>query len=151
MILSKYSTYYDKRFPFQLAYGTNALTLMEIGSHSLQIGQFKELYNDKWLRLNLYLLDEVQDAAVLKLAIYQQKTTRHYNQKIKQKRFTIGDLGLREVEPSTPQNVRKLMPNWEGLYEVIEVPKPRTYRLQTIERVELKNTWHEGCLWKYYQ
>lgn len=124
--------------PFRLTYGTNALISVE------QISRFKDLYNVEGLRLNLDLLDKVLDFAMLRLAVYQQRTARHYNQKVRQQKFEVGDLVLREVEAFTPQNTRKLMPN-----EFIGVPKPETYRLRTIDGVEVKNTW-SGRLRKYH-
>lgn len=52
--------------PFQLVYGTDALVPVEIGSSSFRISQFKELYNDEGLRLNLDLLDVVLNVAILR-------------------------------------------------------------------------------------
>lgn len=42
------------------------------------------------------------------------------------------------------------MPNYEGLYEVIEVPKPGTYQLRAMDETDIKSTWHAGRLQKYF-
>lgn len=89
--------------------------------------------------------------ALVRLAIYQRRTARYYNQGVRQRRFEVGDLVLRKAEAFTSQNTRKLMPNWEGPYEVIEVPKPGTYQLRAMDVIDIKNTWHAGRLRKYYQ
>lgn len=101
--------------------------------------------------ISLDLLDEVHDVAMVRLTVYQRRMAQYYNRMVKLRRFEVGDLILREIEASTPQNTRKLMPNWEGPYEIVGVPKSRMYRLQTLERVKIKNTWHSGRRRRYYQ
>ena len=44
-----------------------------------------------------------------------------------------GDLVLHRVEISRLTDQEKLLPNWEGPYKVIEVIRPSTYRLETVE------------------
>lgn len=51
--------------------------------------------------MNLDLLDEVRDKALLKIATYQQKITNQHNKKLKPRVF-YGDLVLRETEASDP-------------------------------------------------
>ena len=97
------------------------------------------------------LLEEVREVALVKLAAYQRRVAKHYNKGVKLRRFEVGDFVLREAEASTPQNTGKLMPNWEGPYEVTEVPKPGTYRLKALDGSDIKNTWHAGRLRKYFQ
>lgn len=60
-----------KDSPFRLAYRTDALIPVEIGSPSHRVSQYKELYNDEGLRLNLDLFNEVQDLTMIRFAIYQ--------------------------------------------------------------------------------
>lgn len=65
---------------------------------------------------------------------------------VKQRKFEVGNLVLREAEASNPQNTGKLMSDWEGLYEVIGVPKSGTYRLRTLEGIKIENMWLVGVL-----
>lgn len=88
--------------PFRLAYGTDALVPIKIGSPSLRVSQFKEIYNDEGLKANLDLLEEVRETALIKLASYQRRVAKHYNKVVKLRRFEVGDFVLREVEASTP-------------------------------------------------
>lgn len=134
-----------------LAYGTDALVPVEIGSTSLRVSQFKEIYNEEGLRTNMDLLEEVREKSLIRLAAYQRKVAKHYNKGVKLRRFEVRDYVLREVEASTPQNLGKLLPNWEGPYEVIEVPKPGTYRLRALDGSVIKNTWHAGRFRKYFK
>lgn len=86
------------------------------------------------------LLEEVQDSALVLLVIYQRRIARHHNWGMKQRRFGVEDLVLWEAEASTLQNTGKLMPNLEGPYEVIEVPKLGRYRLRAMDEIEVKIT-----------
>lgn len=90
--------------PFRLAYGTDALIPVEIRSPSLRVSQYKELYNDEGLCLYLDLLKNFRESTLVNLAIYQRRTTRHFNQGVRLRRFEIGDLVLWEADSSTPQN-----------------------------------------------
>lgn len=58
---------------------------------------------------------------------------------------------LTEAEASTPQQIGKLMPNWEGPYKVIDTPRIGTYKLQDLDGSVIKNTWHASQLRRYYQ
>jgi len=52
------------------------------------------------------------------MAKYQQKMAEYYNQRVKLKRFNIGDLVLRKVTPVMKDLAQgKLGPTWEGPYK----------------------------------
>lgn len=55
------------------------------------------------------------------MAKYQEKKTRYYNQKVKPRVFKQGDLVLGESEASDPLHRGKLMPRWEGPYQVQKI------------------------------
>ena len=104
--------------PFNLTYGTEAIILVEIGLTSLRKEFFDERSNNDQLKLNLDCLDEVRDQASQRMAKYQQKRAEYYNQRVKLKRFNIGDLVLRKVTPATKDPAQgKLGPTWEGPYK----------------------------------
>ena len=65
-------------------------------------------------------LDEVRDQASQRMAKYQQKMAEYYNQRVKLKRFHIGDLVLRKVTLATKDPTQgKLGLTWEGPYKVV--------------------------------
>ena len=65
----------------------------------------------------LDLLEEYQDAAVIRLAEYQQKLARRYNRDVKTREFDAGDLVLRRaVGNMRDTSVGKLALTWEGPY-----------------------------------
>ena len=80
--------------PFNLTYGAEAVILVEIRLTSLRKEFFDEHNNDDQLKLNLDCLDKLRDQASQRMAKYQQKMAKYYNQKVKLKRFHNGDLVL---------------------------------------------------------
>ena len=86
--------------PFNLTYGIEAVISVEVGLASLRTEFFNEQSNDQ-LKLNLDCLDEVRDRASQKMTKYQLKMAEYYNQRVKLKRFNIGDLILRKVTAAT--------------------------------------------------
>ncbi|XP_074342311.1 uncharacterized protein LOC141679824 [Apium graveolens] len=137
--------------PFKLAYGREAVLLIEVGSPSHRVINFNEVANEKGLRTNMELIDEVRDQAVEKIEKYKEKTRDHFSKKSRVKNFQVGDLVLRDTEASDPTNTEKPIPKWEGPYKVKEVLGPGTYKLLNMDGSEVPNTWHELGLRKFYQ
>lgn len=54
--------------------------------------------NGDQLKPNIDYPDEVRDEASQRIAMYQQKMASYYNQWVKLKRFSIGDLILRKTQ-----------------------------------------------------
>ena len=94
--------------PFRLAYGTEAVLPLKISMGSLRIENFNQKNSEEGLRLNIDLVEEVRDAAQLKVAQYQQKVAQYYNSKVKPRHFQENDLVLREAAASMPLHVSKL-------------------------------------------
>ena len=82
---------------------------------------------------------------------HKAKTREYFGKRARIRAFTLGDLVNRAIEASDPRHTGKLMPKWEGLYKVIEVLRPGTYRLARMDETEVNNTWHGEKLRKYYQ
>ena len=53
--------------------------------------------NDKTMRLQLDLLDEVKTTAEQRLRRYQDLMAKHYNSRVRHRDFQVGDLVLRKV------------------------------------------------------
>ncbi|KAL8155563.1 hypothetical protein AgCh_000811 [Apium graveolens] len=137
--------------PFKLAYGTEAMLPIEVGSPSHRAINFDEIANEEGLRTNIELIDEVRDQVVAKMEKYKQKTREHFSKTSRVKNFQVGDLVLRDTEASDSTNTGKLMPKWEGPYKVKEVLRPGTYKLMNMDGSEVPNTWHGLRLRKFYQ
>ena len=71
-----------------------------------------ESRNDKAMRLQLDLVDEVRATTEQRLARYQDLMAKHYNSKVRHRDFQVGDLVLRKVTGATRDPSQgKLGPN----------------------------------------
>lgn len=73
----------------------------KVGLTSFKVDHKNEEKNDKELRLNLDLLDEVRIGIEQRLAPYQSLMARHYNKWAKPRHLGIGELVLRRVTLAT--------------------------------------------------
>lgn len=69
--------------PFNLAFGSAAVILTEIGMPTLCVETFDERGNNGALLLNLNLLEEKRAQSQLCLVEYQNHVARYYNAKVK--------------------------------------------------------------------
>ena len=72
--------------PFKLAFGTEAVILVEVGLSRLRRAHNDEGLNNDELRLNLDCLSKVRDEVALRMARYQQR--------VKLRRFNLDDMVL---------------------------------------------------------
>ena len=76
------------------------------------MGNHNERKNDKAMRLQLDLLDEVKETAEQRLARYLDLVAKHYNSRVRHRDFKVGDLVLRKVMGATKDPTHgKLDPN----------------------------------------
>ncbi|XP_065624014.1 G-type lectin S-receptor-like serine/threonine-protein kinase RKS1 [Quercus suber] len=68
---------------------------------------------------------------------------KYYNQKVKLKRFNIGDLVLRKVTPVTKDPAQgKLGATWEGTYNVVHYSRQGSYHLEDLDGNKLPRPWN---------
>ena len=67
--------------PFKMAFGTEAVVPMEVGVSSLRRASYDEQSNDDGCKLALDCLLEVRDDAAQRMALYQERMRRYYNQR----------------------------------------------------------------------
>ena len=106
--------------PFNLTYGTETMIPLEIELPSTRVEQYNEQNNSEYWRADLDLLLKVRQQAQVRMAAYRQRVIRYYNAKVKPKVFHLEDLVLRKIEVSKFLDQKKLSPNWEGSYRIIE-------------------------------
>ena len=98
---------------FRLAYESEAIIAAEVGLTSYRVDNHDERRNNEAMHLQLDLVDEVRATAEQRLAQYQDIMSKHYNSRVKQRDFKVGDLVLRKVTDATRDPTqRKLGPNW---------------------------------------
>ncbi|XP_075074274.1 uncharacterized protein LOC142161943 [Nicotiana tabacum] len=102
-----------------LVYGDEALIPVEIGEPSTRYTQATEESNEEEMRINLDLLEEGREAALIRMAVQKQVMERYYIRKARLRYFKIGDFVLKKVFQSTrAANTGKLSPTWEGPYKI---------------------------------
>ncbi|XP_075670338.1 uncharacterized protein LOC142640130 [Castanea sativa] len=73
----------------------------EVNLCSARVAGFASDENEKLMSKQLNLLEEHQEAAINRLAEYQQKLTWKYNRNVRKREFATGDLVLRKVVGNT--------------------------------------------------
>ena len=138
--------------PFALAFGTEVVAPVEVGLKSPRIELASVEQNEEALRLNLDLLDEKREQVLQRTEDYQRKTERYYDQKVKPKSYTPGDLVLKKLLSARKNPTHgKIGPNWEEPYRVSRVVRPGNYELQTKEGKILSHSWNAEHLKRFYQ
>ena len=137
--------------PFRMTFGTKAVVPVEIGLTIFRIAMYDDQQNDEHIRLNLDLVDEVQEKAEARMKRYQKNMAHYHNMKVKQRQFDIGALVLQKVTLVTRDPTQgKLGPNWEGSYKVVEIHRRGTYHLEAMDGRRLPHLWNIEHLKKYY-
>ncbi|XP_063949855.1 uncharacterized protein LOC135152711 [Daucus carota subsp. sativus] len=136
--------------PFQLAYGAEAVVPLEITHTSSRVQQYEPEANEEGMQLALDMIDEIRDEAHAKIVENQKRASYYYNLRVKERYFREGDLVLKKIEASRVGSKGKMAPNWEGLYQVKTVTGHGSYKLQTLEGIEVPRSWHVTNLKIYY-
>ena len=80
----------------------------------------------------------MREAAAIRLAAYQLQLAMGYNRKVKERRFSVGELVLKKTFPGDRNpNEGKLAPKWHGPFKVLSAAGRSTYRLEDMEGKEL--------------
>ncbi|GJR70566.1 reverse transcriptase domain-containing protein [Tanacetum coccineum] len=116
--------------PFSLTYGTKAVIPAKIGMPTLRTAEVDMVQNDEALEINLDLLEERREQAVIREAKSKSKMEKYYNSKVRNTSFKPGDLVYRSNDVSRAEGVGKLGPKWEGPYEVTEALGKGAYKLR---------------------
>lgn len=88
--------------PFKLAYGTDALVLIEVSLESYRTEVFNLGRNEFGLQSNVDLLEEEREGAYRRNLKYQLQAAQYYDSGIEKRSFQVGDLVLRELATSMP-------------------------------------------------
>ena len=120
--------------PFSLAYGMEAVIPLEVGLPTLTLELCDQRRNDSNVARELDFAEEQREATAIHLTAYQQRLARGYNQKVKARRFAVGELVLKKTLPGDRNpNEGKLAPNWQGPYKVLSTAGRAACRLEDME------------------
>ena len=137
---------------FKLAYGSEAVIPAEAHMASHRVKGYQVEENEEQLRLNLDLIDEVRTDTEQRIVRYKNLMARQYDAMVKPRRFNIGDLVLKRVTLATRNLAyKKLGPNWEGPYRVINCKRQGSYYLEGLDGRRLEHPWNVEHLRRYYQ
>ncbi|XP_022893708.1 uncharacterized protein LOC111408138 [Olea europaea var. sylvestris] len=133
--------------PFMLAFGLEATISIEV---SLSTIRKLEMNRERQTTEHLDLLEEVREQASLRAASYQNRTKKHFNNKVQMRKFRAGDLVFRKAE-TVGHQPGKLRPTWEGPFEVIRKLKDGAYSLRDTSGKPLPRPWNADNLKIYYK
>nr|GFC00429.1 reverse transcriptase domain-containing protein [Tanacetum cinerariifolium] len=95
---------------FSLTYGTKAVILGEIGMPTLRTAKVDMVRNDEALEINLDLLEEKREHAVIREAKSKAKMEKYYNSKVRSTSFKLGDLVYHRNDASRAKEVGNIGP-----------------------------------------
>ncbi|XP_073030804.1 uncharacterized protein [Primulina eburnea] len=102
--------------PFSLVYGSEAILPVEIGQTSARVESYP-INNEDSRAVELDLLEEKRDQAMIRMEAYRVRVMKSYNKKVRVRDLQIGDLVMKKVNPAG--DVGKLEARWEGPYKII--------------------------------
>ena len=117
--------------PFFMVYGSEAILPTDLDYGAPRVRAYDEQGAEASLEDAMDQLDEARDVALLRLAKYQQALHRYHSHRVWGQTFNVGDLVLCLVQSN--KNRHKLSPPWDGSYVIVEVLRPGTYKLKTID------------------
>nr|GEW42607.1 reverse transcriptase domain-containing protein [Tanacetum cinerariifolium] len=135
---------------FSLTYGTEAVIPTEIRMPTYRTSVVDAVHNDEELRLNLDLLKERRERAVIREAKAKLKMIKYYNGRVRYVTFRSGDFVYRSNNASHAVDGGKLGMEWEGPYEVTKALGDEAYKLRSINETVLLRTWNIANLKKCY-
>ena len=98
---------------FALTYGMKAIIPTEIGLPTIRT-EIPEEANTEAIIKDLDATDELWEAAVVRIALYQQRLASLHNRRVKMRTFKDGELVLRRVFENTANPAdEKFQPKWE--------------------------------------
>ena len=136
---------------FALAFGTEAVDLVEVELKSPRIELANIEHNEEVLRLNLDLLEEKREQVLKRMEDYHRNIARYCDQRVKLRSYKLGDLVLKKLLPARKDPAHgNLGPNWEGPYIVSFIIRPGNYELQMEEGKTLPHSWNAEHLKRFY-
>ncbi|GJU02138.1 reverse transcriptase domain-containing protein [Tanacetum coccineum] len=129
---------------------TEAVIPAEIGMPTYRTAAVDTVHNDDELRLNLDLLEERRERAVIRKAKVKSQMIKYYNARVRGVTFRPGDFVYRSNDASHAVAGEKLGQKWEGPYEVTQALGDGAYKLRSMDDAILPRTWNIANLKRCY-
>jgi transposase InsO family protein len=133
--------------PFFLLFGAEAVLPTDVRYCAPRVVAYVEEDVEKALADAQDLLDEAQDVALTRSAVYQQSLRNYHSRWVRGRSLEPGNLVLRLKQTSTS----KLEPPWEDPYLIHEAIPGSAYRLRDPKTgVDIENPWNAQQLRRFY-
>ncbi|KAK0596420.1 hypothetical protein LWI29_015518 [Acer saccharum] len=137
--------------PYSMAYGVEAIIPVETSFSSPRVQLFQPELNIDMLKCGLDELEERREHAQIRNTAYQQRVARYYNSHVRERRFALGDLVLKRVNPRTRDKAAgSLADKWEGPYQITGIAGHGAYRITREGLGELPRPCNAQYLKIYY-
>ena len=128
-----------------------AIIPTEIGMSTLRT-EVPEKANAEAIVKDLDMKEELCEATVVRIMLYQQRMTNLYNMCIKPRTFQVRDMVLRRVFENTTESAnKKFQLNRERPYTVVRVGAVGSYALNKPNETPMPRMWNAMHLKRYYQ
>jgi hypothetical protein len=134
--------------PYFLVYGSEAILPTDVMWDSPAVEQYDEGISEDSRRVDIDGLEEARCATLVQSARYLEGIRRYHDRNVKEHAFNVGDLVLRRIQNT--EGLHKLSSPWERPFTVAKVTGPGSYRLQTLEGEDVKNSWNIDQLCRFY-
>jgi len=131
-----------------MAYGTDAMILVEIGEPTIRMQMEDMNLNSESLTVNLDIISELRDRARIREETSKIRATRRYNTKVQPRNFHLGDLVWR-MHSEARKSEGKFSANWEGPFRISAVAGKGAYLLEYLSGQPIPRTWNASHL-KFY-
>nr|KYP37686.1 Gypsy retrotransposon integrase-like protein 1 [Cajanus cajan] len=140
-----------KETPFRLTYGTDAMIPVEVGEPSLKRTQFDEDSNRETLNVQMDLVDEAREQALVNMEACRTRLEKKIRTKVKPREFQAGDLVWRVTGEARKDKAQgKLAPNWDGPFRIMHNLKNGAYKLEELSGKAIPRTWNATHLKHYF-
>ncbi|KAK0587054.1 hypothetical protein LWI29_016605 [Acer saccharum] len=137
--------------PYSMTYGAEAVIPVETSFSSPRVQLFQPELNIDMLKCGLDELEERRERAQIRNTAYQQRVARYYNSHVHERRFSLGDLVLKRVNPGTRDKAAgSLADKWEGPYQITGIAGHGVYRITREGLGELPRPCNAQYLKIYY-
>jgi hypothetical protein len=134
--------------PFFMVYESEAVLPTDVAFGAPRIQHYEEGTTEETHKVDLDNIEEHRVAALMRHTRYEQQLRRYHDRNVRERSFNVGDMVLRRIQST--KEMHKLSVPWEGLFIVMEVVSPSTYRLQWDDGQGVPNVWNIEHLRHFY-
>ncbi|XP_026434797.1 uncharacterized protein LOC113332475 [Papaver somniferum] len=138
--------------PYSLVYGEDSILPAEIAIPSARVDMDSLTTPDEVSRFaHLDTLEERRAKAERFADKYRQQTTKYYNQKVKERVFSVNDVVMK-ISPHVQRNEKagKFVANWQVPYMISEDAESGYYYLKRMNGLRISTPINDKWLKTYY-